>query len=340
MSTASIFRIKYLFQKYLDASCTAEEVDELFEMIANEDDLSEVEGLLGKLWLDTEVRSDIDTPVDNQEALYNKLLETIKKEKNTYSFQKNRPTTMLWSVAATVALFICAGLYFLHTKPKATQVLVQATKPKPVRHVQEIRLADGSIVLLNKNSHLDYPVKFNGKNREVYLTGEAYFDIRHDPLHPFLVHAGQITTRVLGTAFNIKTQGRFIQVTVTRGKVKVSTPKKTLGIVLPNHQISYDEATHQAIKNILNAKTTVLWKETDLVMDHMTLKEAAAVLTDRYGVKVTLNNDKIGNCRFSATFLNTTGLEQVINVLSHLNNLAYKWDGAGEVILSGPGCEQ
>jgi ferric-dicitrate binding protein FerR (iron transport regulator) len=145
---------------------------------------------------------------------------------------------------------------------------------------------------------------------------------------------------VLGTAFNIKSEGRLIQVTVTRGKVNVSTPKKNLGIVLPNHQISYNETNHQSSENVLNAKTTVLWKEADLVMDHMTLKEAATVLTERYGVKVMLDNEKIGNCRFNATFLNTTGLEQVVKVLSHLNNLNYKWDGDSEVILSGPGCEQ
>lgn len=340
MSTASVFRIKYLFQKYLDTSCTVEELDELFELIAKEDNLSEIEGLLEKLWSDTEVRPGVDTGVDHQEVLYNKLLETIKKEKNIYSFQKRSPATIIWSVAATIALFICAGLYFLHTKPKPTPLQAQAALPKSIRHVREIRLADGSIVLLNKNSHLDYPAKFIGNTREVYLTGEAYFDIRHDPRHPFLVHAGQITTRVLGTAFNIKSEGRLIQVTVTRGRVKVSTPKKNLGIVLPNHQISYNETNHQSSKNILNAKITVLWKETDLVMDHMTLKEAATVLTERYGIKVMLDNEKIGGCRFSATFLNTTGLEQVVNVLSHLNNLNYKWDGPSKVILSGPGCEQ
>jgi ferric-dicitrate binding protein FerR (iron transport regulator) len=340
MSTASVFRIKYLFQKYLDASCTVEELDELFELIAKEDNLSEIEGLLEKLWSDTEPRSGVETGADHQEVLYNKLLETIKKEKNIYSFQKRSPATIIWSVAATIAIFICAGLYFLHTKPKPTPLQAQAGIPKPIRHVREIRLADGSIVLLNKNSHLDYPAKFTGKTREVYLTGEAYFDIKHDSRQPFLVHAGQITTRVLGTAFNIKSEGRLIQVTVTRGKVKVSTPKKNLGILLPNHQISYNETNHQSSKNILNAKITVLWKETDLVMDHMTLKEAATVLTERYGIKVMLDNEKIGNCRFSATFLNTTGLEQVVNVLSHLNNLTYKWDGANKVILSGPGCEQ
>jgi transmembrane sensor len=303
MSTASVFRIKYLFQKYLDSSCTAEELDELFARIAEEENLLEIEGLLEKLWSDTEVQSDIEVVPNNQEGLYKKLLETIKKEKNIYTFPKRGSTTIFYSVAATIALFICVGLYLFHTKPKPAPLHNEVAYTKHIRHVQAIRLADGSIVMLNKNSHLDYPAKFTGKTREVYLTGEAYFDIRHDPLHPFLVHTGPITTHVLGTAFNIKSENSVIQVTVTRGKVKVSTAQKNLGIILPNHQISYNETNHQFSKNLLNAKTTVLWKEADLVMDHMSLKEAAAVLTERYGVKVMLDNEKIGNCRFSATFL-------------------------------------
>ena len=338
MSTASIFRIKFLFQKYLDNVCSQDELDELFDLIAQEENLSEIEGLLGKLWSDVSPQADVDPEQHDQEFLYNKLLSIIKKEKNTYSFQRKSFSPLIWSAAASIILCVCAGIYFTRTKPVAPTI-VQAAKAKPARHAKEIRLADGSIVLLNKDSHLDYPVKFTGKTREVYLTGEAYFDIKHDPLHPFLVHTRQITTRVLGTAFNIKAYGSLVQVTVTRGKVKVSTSKRTLGVILPNQQISYNNATRQSSQSVLNAKTAVLWKETDLVMDQMTLKDAATLLTERYGVNITLDNSKIENCRFSATFLNTTSFEQVIKVLSHLNNLSYKRNGTGQLILSGPGCE-
>jgi len=118
MSTASVFRIKYLFQKYLDASCTTEEFNELFELMAKEENLPEIEGLLEKLWADTEMKPDADAEVVHQEVLYNKLLEIVKKEKNVYSFQKRSSKTIIRSVAATIALLICAGLYFLHTRPK------------------------------------------------------------------------------------------------------------------------------------------------------------------------------------------------------------------------------
>jgi transmembrane sensor len=340
MSTVSIFRITFLFKKYLNNSCTAEELDEFFDLIAKEENLAEVKGLLEGLWTDTATHSNAHTQPDQQEALYGKLLESIKKEQKTYLLQKRNYQPIAWAAAAAVALFICAGLYFINNqKPVKPVLTAHVTKPKPVRHAQEIRLADGSIVLLNKNSHLDYPAAFKGKTREVYLTGEAYFDIKHDPLHPFLVHAGQITTRVLGTAFNIKTNGSMVQVTVTRGKVRVSTPKKVLGVVLPDQQISYDGSTQQAARNILNAKSVVLWKEADLVMDNMTLKEAATLLSDRYGVNIVLENNKIENCRFVASFLNTTSLDQIIKVLSHLNDLDYKWEGPRQLILSGPGCE-
>ncbi|WP_448699280.1 FecR family protein [Mucilaginibacter sp. AW1-3] len=341
MSSASVFRITFLFKKYLNDSCTPEELEEFFDLIAEEKNLAEIKGLLEVLWLDTDTHTNINADPIQQEVLYGKLLANIKNDKKTYTIQKTNYRPLVWSVAAALAMFICIGIYFFDNgKPiKPLQNIARVNKPKPARHAREIRLADGSIVFLNKNSHLDYPTVFNGKTREVYLTGEAYFDIKHDPLHPFLVHTGQITTRVLGTAFNIKTDGNLVRVTVTRGKVRVSTSKRVLGVLLPDQQISYNEATRRSSRDLLNAKSIVLWKETDLIMDNMTLKEAAAVLTDRYGVNIVLANNKIENCRFVASFLNTTSLDQVIKVLSHLNNLNYKWDNPKQLTFSGPGCE-
>jgi ferric-dicitrate binding protein FerR (iron transport regulator) len=91
-----------------------------------------------------------------------------------------------------------------------------------VLHRQLINLPDGSKVVLNANSKLEYPPGFSNNTREVYLDGEAYFDIAHDPGKPFIVHTGSISTRVLGTAFNINAyrSQQFVEVTVTRVKWK------------------------------------------------------------------------------------------------------------------------
>lgn len=164
MSRASIFRITFLFKKYLNNSCTTEELEEFFDLVAKEENLLEVKGLLEGLWSDTAIHTNVDNSPDQQEALYGKLLESIKKDKAVYTIQKNNNRPLAWAVAAALAVFISIGIYFSHyNKPIAPlPTVAKAVKAKPARHAQEIRLADGSVVFLNKNSHLDYPTVFKG----------------------------------------------------------------------------------------------------------------------------------------------------------------------------------
>ncbi len=88
--------------------------------------------------------------------------------------------------------------------------------------VQKVALADGSVVSLEPGSTLRYPEHF-GTQREVYLTGEAFFNVFRDEKHPFLVYAEDVVTRVLGTSFRVKAygQGKEVRVAVTSGKVSV-----------------------------------------------------------------------------------------------------------------------
>src|SRR5688572_8298430 len=105
---------------------------------------------------------------------------------------------------------------------------------------QFLRLPDGSTVLLNEGSKLEYPITFSGDTREVFLQGEGYFDIQHNPSKPFVVKTANVTTTVLGTAFNVKAfpSEKHITVTVTRGKVKVSKDEKVLGVITHDQQIT------------------------------------------------------------------------------------------------------
>ncbi|WP_163024732.1 FecR family protein, partial [Pseudomonas viridiflava] len=100
---------------------------------------------------------------------------------------------------------------------------------------QKVNMPDGSTVILNNNSSISYPKVF-GVKRAVTLTGVGYFDIRHDLKKSFTVHTGNLSTVVLGTAFNIKAYDRDheISVTVTRGKVSVLDSNAALAILTPN----------------------------------------------------------------------------------------------------------
>ncbi len=340
MSKASVFRIKYLFKKYLDNTCSIPELEELFDLVGKEENNEELKDLLERFWSDMTppVNAEIDS--DWHEFRYQKLLETISKEKQTYSFARKQSKLLIWSAAASILIAVFTGVYMFSNQAasKPQSKLAVIVKPRTPAYVRILKLSDGSTVYLNKDSHLDYPAKFNREKREVYLSGEAYFDIKHDNKRPFFVYAGGSVTQVLGTAFNIKAEGGNVKITVTRGKVGVSAHKKLLGILLPDQEINYNNVTNQSSQTVTNAQSAILWKEPDLVMDNITLKEAANILGKHYGVNILLASSQLDSCRFSASFLNTTQLDQVISVVSHLNNLNVKQEAAKKYVLSGPGC--
>ena len=106
-----------------------------------------------------------------------------------------------------------------------------------------ILLPDSTQVWLNAGSTLDYPEHFDEATREVTLVGEAYFDVKHAAEHPFIIHTGQIQTTVLGTAFNINayTDRSNIQVSVSRGKVKVSRGDQLIAMLVKGQEVKVSQ---------------------------------------------------------------------------------------------------
>ncbi|HVW62489.1 MAG TPA: FecR domain-containing protein, partial [Puia sp.] len=149
-----------------------------------------------------------------------------------------------WMAAAAVLVLGVAGglLYRGQRHPN-----IAATSPVPTAHDKEIttrygtrnflELPDGSKLWLNAGSK----VKYAEDRRELTLEGEAFFDVKHDPDHPFIIHTGKLDVRVLGTSFNVKAypNDSTIETTLIKGKVEIDFPGNTRsGIVLrPNEKV-------------------------------------------------------------------------------------------------------
>ncbi|CAM3994469.1 FecR family protein [Pedobacter westerhofensis] len=246
--------------------------------------------------------------------------------------------------AAAVLILLAAGLFFLKPAEQKDKLLQTTAGIKPPVHPglrKWIKLPDGTSVQLNADSKLDYPESFAGKNtREVTLTGEAFFDVKHDASHPFIIHTGKLKTTVLGTAFNISAypSARTLTVTVTRGKVMVQNASATLAVLRPNQQLTWDITTAVAQKHVVNAEEVVAWKAQDLILDDVSLEQAADRIAARYKIKVIFKNDKVKDCRFTAAFLNRNQLSQVITVLTDITNASYDLKG-NTLFIDGPGCD-
>ena len=262
-----------------------------------------------------------------EKLLFNKIEQSIGKgaivKKMPYSWKT------LTAVAAMLLLLLTAGLLFLKLpQEKASQMLSKHTQPASATN-DLIQLPDGSTVILSAGSRLTYPASFDGEStREVYLTGKAFFDIKHLTHQPFIVHTGTVKTTVLGTAFDIdsRQEGGKITVTVIRGKVIVKKASRTLGTLIPNQQVVYNVKEDKAMVNKINADQTVSWREKDLLFNDIEFKQAVLLLQERFNVKITIQDQQLAAAHFTTTLFENQRLTDFLALICDFNNATYDYN--------------
>lgn len=339
----SIYRFKYLFKQFVNKIATAEETEEFLSMMKRDNYDVELNKLLEEFWND-ESSAISSMGEEKAEKIFNKIMAVSG---NTETEVVHRVSTIWYKVAAAAIVIIAMStwLYLDRTIQTAVPIMTHV-KPvkieksdKPLRRF--INLPDGSSVILNQNSNIELSNAFNqnGK-REVYLTGEAYFDITHDDEKPFIVHTGKIFTTVLGTAFNIKSSpgNKTVTVTVTRGKVKVGDDSKTYNVIVPDEQMIFDQDLTSHIVMPVKAESVIGWTNEDIYFDDVSIKDVAKQLQERFKVSIVFSKEQIKACKFSATFLKGQSLEQILNVISEFNQIEYLYKDAKTIVLDGSGC--
>jgi transmembrane sensor len=335
-------RLAELFRKYLDNTCTKEELDELLARFDEQKNKAVLLAQLKQLWVESNYAG--PAPEVDWDKVYTRIMNIAAEP--AASKPGKRFSSKSLNIAAGIILvagMVALGFYWAtkENDPAKAPLVQQQQENKPGPGHQLINLPDGSIVLLNNNSKLDYPASFKGKSREVFLTGEAWFNIKHNPNQPFLVHTGSITTKVLGTSFNIKAYpvDDKVSVTVTNGRVEVRNKKQTLGILKKDQQLTIDKLAQTHQQQDVNAEEELAWKKGDLIMDDIGFEQAIKMIGEIYHVQIKLQTPKLYNCRFTATFLNQASLEQVLNVLCDLNGATWQAGQQGVYLIDGEGCE-
>lgn len=183
--------------------------------------------------------------------------------------------------AAVVALGI--GCYFLYDPLEN----ISATTAMAER--REIALPDGSCVTLNGNSSLEYHSDF-AENRQLRLTGEAFFEVKKDRQHPFVVLTGPHSVKVLGTSFNINASriGKTA-VTVATGKVSVRNKSGKTALLTPDQQAILTDS--ELTTSIQRAEIATSWMRNIIILQHNTLAETAEILKNEFGSEILLASD-------------------------------------------------
>jgi transmembrane sensor len=323
-------RLHELFDRYLQRRCAPEEVAELVALLERADAAEALEGPMLRVWEELKANP-IDYPVD-WERMYARIGQ-VEEDISVLS----RPRVGWRLVVAASLLVVVGGIVFwgrsrgredkpavvVRQAPAVEEATGMAVVARDKRRV--IHLPDGSTVLLNKNSRLDYPRVFSDTTREVVLSGEAYFDITHLAGRPFIVHTGKLNTRVLGTAFNIRAypEDKAIAITVTSGKVQVSNERVSVGMLTADQQMRYDVSSEAIIQEKVDVRPLVAWRPSEVSFDDITMEEAARRLGEWLGVTVHFVKPALKDCRVTASFYREDQLEEILTVLCAVNQMSY-----------------
>ncbi|WP_025144657.1 FecR family protein [Pedobacter jeongneungensis] len=277
-------------------------------------------------------------PVENENI--NPIFERIKAqikvpEQPVLTINKNKSFGIWLKIAAVLAIALAAVLIYnrqtiFSPQPDLLNVQTKASE------VKTIVLADGSTVKINAGSSLKYPAQFKNNTREVYLSGEAFFEVQKDAAHPFIVHTEQLAVKVLGTQFDVKAykNDTFTETSLIRGKVSVSLKNNSdqTFILKPNDKFTLSNGkgsiSQLTVFNGTGADKVIetAWLNHELIFKNNRFDEVAKLFERWYGVKVNFKEPDLKTVEFTAHF-GKESLTEALNVLKLIENFNYSVKG-------------
>ena len=192
-----------------------------------------------------------------------------------------------------------------------------------------LTLADGTRVWLNTESQLRYPVKFTGKQRTVYLIGEAYFDVHPDASHPFTVISGPAEITVLGTSFNLRAYPEEdIVTTLVSGAVQMSEKIGGQSVRLaPGEQGCLEKTNGYITKQEVDTYLHTAWKDGRIVFRDMRLEDLFTTLARWYDLEVFYLNPEVKDIRFTGDMDKTERFEDILRIIEQNRRVRFHIKG-------------
>lgn len=309
--------LQLLAKKYLQGNCTEEEKE-----ILNQ-------------WYDTSYdgadeyvnTKSLQTEEETGRRIFGVLESQMQADQNIEIVQSGKTKRLLlrWiSVAAVLGMVLFAWQFFVRrevVEPK--MVLV------PEKKIILIVLPDSSKVWLKAGSVFKYPKQFDGATRMVELVeGRAYFEIKHQDKHPFIVKTDKLNVTVLGTSFDVQAYQKegMTKVSVVTGKVGITLKddKKAAAVMLlPKQEIVLHNIDQKLIKIPTREIAVNVWCKSQLVFEQENLNNVFKVLEHKYNTKISVEDKALLNERVSIT-LSNQHLDTVMQILSYTKHFKYQ----------------
>lgn len=319
--------------------------------------------------------SEIEISVQAKEALeakiWGKLKNEIGEDQDNTSGRHKPLVYRLWfryAAACVVLLIATAGFWTYHNAQKTNipaKTFTHQQIPSAYKSVVNnkssnisVKLADASVVELQPGSRLYYPANFGGATRNVYLTGNAFFNVTHDPAHPFIVHTNEkLVTEVLGTSFYIlhyKNHSKVeqVEVNVVTGKVYVYKEEKTVSpnkssskkiLLTPNQRVKFSPKNSQFVISLVDNPQPVRSDEEYVVPSPAAftytdapLSKIVGDMAKTYGINIKIDNPRLNNCHFTGD-ISRKPLYDKLDIICQATQSSYEVRGT-TIDIKGEGC--
>jgi ferric-dicitrate binding protein FerR (iron transport regulator) len=266
-----------------------------------------------------------------------KILNSIKSNITNKDVRiKKRFAIHRWlPYAVSVLLCISVGIAsYLYVKEKTVDDVREYTILADKGQRSTVLLPDGSKVWLNSHTRISYSNDYGKEQRNVSLTGEAFFEVVTNTNCPFIVNAGEMKVEAKGTTFNIRAyqEDKEIVATLFSGKIEASIGNKSV-ILRPDQYVSFNRNERRLLTHTSNNPSYAkMWRDNELAFESLTLGEIAILLNRIYNVHLEFKSEKIKQYRFSGIIKNNS-LDNVIEIISLTAPIVYESTG-DRIVLS------
>lgn len=203
----------------------------------------------------------------------------------------------------------------------------------------KVKMSDGSHIWVNAGSRIIFPRRFSDKKREIYLVGEAYFEVSHDKNNPFLVKTSTITIRVLGTSFNVSSypDDDFVSAVLTEGKIRIEENDAGNLVdpvdLLPNQMAIFKKNGKGIQVHKANSENYTIWKDGILKFENAEINSLIIKVERFYNISLELKNPAIGKERITGKLDLNAGMPEVFEYISKVSHAEIKKINAVEYVL-------
>jgi len=244
---------------------------------------------------------------------------------------KYKMTLKLWrSIAASVAMLFLISSVFYFSNYSGSKNVANIKTLIPHGITSTIELSDGSIVHLNSGSELQYPSTFNGGERKVILSGEAYFEIAKDEEKPFIVATNEIDIRVLGTKFNVQSYSDHSEITTTliEGSVSIKNSKeKSIDkeiILEPNYRATFNRSDGKfQVKKVGDALAYTKWINGHYFFEDEQFSSIVKKLERGFNVNIKVHVERMKQERYTGMFDNDESLYEILDIMKLKRGFVY-----------------